>query len=109
MKEKVLSAIDKGLANAKTQHVLAKEVGAHPRRVRMHIETLRNEGHEIGSSSAPVGGGYYICQTEQERRLFQISMRKRGAAIFAIATKLDNTAKMRNQQMYLTRVRGAVR
>ena len=109
MKDKVLSAIDSGLANAKTQHTIAKEVGAHPRRVRMHIETLRNEGHEIGSSSASIGGGYYICQTEQERRLFQISMRKRGAKIFATATTLDNTAKMRNQETYLTRVRGAVR
>ena len=108
MKDKVLSAIAKGREKAKTQHVLAAEVGAHPRTVRLHIAALRDEGHEIGSSSAP-DGGYYICQTKQERRLFQISMRKRGAAIFAIATKLDNTAKMRNQQMYLTRVRGAVR
>ena len=108
MKDKVLSAIPKGQENAKTQHILAAEVGAHPRTVRMHIEQLRREGHEIGSSSAP-DGGYYICQTEQERRLFQISMRKRGAAIFSIATKMDNTAKMRNQETYLTRVRGAVR
>ena len=109
MKDKVLSAIPKGQENAKTQHILAAEVGAHPRTVRWHIEHLRKEGHEIGSSSASVGGGYYICQTEQERRLFQISMRKRGAAIFSIATKMDNTAKMRNQETYLTRVRGAVR
>ena len=108
MKEKVLSAIDKGRENAKTQHVLAAELGIHPRTVRLRIAALRDEGHEIGSSSAP-DGGYYICQTEQERRLFQISMRKRGAKIFATATKLDNTAKMRNQETYLTRVRGAVR
>ena len=109
MKDNVLSAIAKGREKAKTQHVLAAEVGAHPRTVRLHIEQLRREGHEIGSSSASIGGGYYICQTEQERRLFQISMRKRGAKIFATATKLDNTAKMRNQETYLTRVRGAVR
>ena len=108
MKEKVLSAIRHGLANAKTQHRLAAEVGAHPRTVRLHIAALRDEGHEIGSSSAP-DGGYYICQTEQERRLFQISMRKRGAKIFATATKLDNTAKMKNQQTYFAQVRGAVR
>ena len=108
MKDKILSAISSGLDNAKTQHRLAAEVGAHPRTVRLHIEQLRREGHEIGSSSASIGGGYYICQTEQERRLFQISMRKRGAAIFATATRLDNVAKMRNQETYLTRVRGCV-
>ena len=109
MKDSVLSAIDKGREKAKTQHVLAAELGIHPRTVRLRIAALRNEGHEIGSSSAPDGGGYYICQTEQERRLFQISMRKRGAKIFATATKLDNTAKMKNQQTYFAQVRGAVR
>ena len=109
MKDSVLSAIGMGRAKAKTQHKLSEELGINHDTVRRYIRELRNEGHEIMSEPIPKIGGYYICQTEEERTRFYMGMRKRAARIFAIATKLDNAAKMRNQETYLTRVRGAVR
>ena len=101
MKDKVLSAIAEGRANAKTQYKLGDELGID--------HELRDEGHEIMSEPIPKVGGYYICQTEEERRRFYIAMRKRAAKIFALINKMDDRAKMRNQETYLTRVRGAVR